>query len=94
MPYRLVVNPPAEEFDPTVPMDHEKNRLYRKVETQRTFLIYLDQFETFCIFGDARTTLEAIRNEFLESLANGDTIEIQIKRHDMTVAEMDAAPVQ
>lgn len=63
-------------------------------EKKRTFLIYSDQFETFCIHGDVETTLNAIKHEFLLEMENGDYVEIQIKRQDMTEKEMEAAPVQ
>ena len=61
---------------------------------QRNFLVYLDQFETYCIFGDIETTLQAIKHEFLLTMQNGAELTIQLKRQDMTEQEMDAAPVQ
>lgn len=64
------------------------------MDQKRTFLIYLDQFETFCIFGDVETTLEAIKHEFLLDMQDGDEVEIRVKRKDMTDAEIEAAPVQ
>lgn len=60
----------------------------------RTFILIEEQFNGF-ITGDVKTTLAAVKAELelLEELEDGQSISITIKRHDMTQAELDAAPV-
>lgn len=61
-------------------------------ERKETYLYWEDAFDTWAIAGSAEQLLEALR-PYIDELTDGGREEvIRIKRHDMTQAEMDAAP--